>query len=147
MERNKGFTLIELMITVAVIGILGAIAYPSYLTYVVKSNRRAAQSFLLEVSSRQQRYLLDARTYADASSTTAPNDIATLLFISSPPDVARNYDVTSPRTAPTASAPQPRFTAVATPKGLQLARDSACGTLTIDETGAKTASGGGATCW
>lgn len=134
-RRASGFTLIELMITVAIVGILAAVAYPSYLTYLTKSNRRAAQSFLLEVSSRQQRYLLDARSYAA--------DLATLQM-STPPDVSRNYTIT---TAPKAGTTPPGFTATATPTGTQATRDAGCGNLTIDETGAKTASGGGATCW
>jgi type IV pilus assembly protein PilE len=134
-RRASGFTLIELMITVAIVGILAAVAYPSYLTYLTKSNRRAAQSFLLEVSSRQQRYLLDARSYAA--------DLATLQM-STPPDVSRNYTIT---TAPKAGTTPPGFTATATPKGTQATRDAGCGNLSIDETGAKTASGGGATCW
>lgn len=134
-RRASGFTLIELMITVAIVGILAAVAYPSYLTYLTKSNRRAAQSFLLEVSNRQQRYLLDARSYAA--------DLATLQM-STPPDVSRNYTIT---TAPKAGTTPPGFTATATPTGTQATRDAGCGNLTIDETGAKTASGGGATCW
>lgn len=133
--RQRGFTLVELMITVAIVGILAAVAYPSYLTYLTKSNRRAAQSFLLEVSNRQQRYLLDARSYAA--------DLATLQM-STPPDVSRNYTIT---TAPKAGTTPPGFTATATPTGTQATRDAGCGNLTIDETGAKTASGGGATCW
>ena len=139
--RSGGVTLIEVMIVVAVIAILAAVAYPSYTSYIVKSNRRAAQSFMLEVSSRQHRYLLDARSYADAS---AAGDIATKLNITTPPDVARNYDVTSPVKA---GATPPGFTVEAVPKGAQATRDAACGTLKVDETGAKTATGGGATCW
>lgn len=147
-RRQRGFTFIEMMIVVAVMGILAAVAYPSYIQFITKSNRRAAQSFMLEVSSRQQRYLLDARSYADASVSdpAQANSIAKLLLISPSPDVARNYDITSPVKA---GSKPPGFTVEATPKGNQAARDSGCGKLTIDEAGAKSVAGsqGVSACW
>jgi len=137
LARVRGFTLIELMVTVAIVGILAAIAYPSYTSYIVRSNRSAAQGYMLELSSLQQRYLLDARTYAA--------DLATLNS-SVPSNVSSNYTVTTPLKTGTTL---PGFTVTATPIGSQLARDTACGTLSIDEAGTKTASGsrGVAGCW
>ena len=67
---QRGFTLIELMITVAIIAILAGIAYPSYQSYVQRTQRSAAQQLMLQIASRQEQRLLDTRTYTDD-----PNDI------------------------------------------------------------------------
>lgn len=60
----RGFALIEPMVMAAIVVVLAASAYPSYTSYIVRSNRSAPQGYTLERSSLQQRYLLDARTYA-----------------------------------------------------------------------------------
>lgn len=135
--RNlRGFTLIEAMVVVAVIAILAAVAYPSYQSYITRANRSAAQTFMLEVASRQERYLLDARAYAP--------DLAT-LGMAVPSNVAPHYTIVAPGVA----GPPPSYTITATPIGNQLANDTLCGTLTIDATGTKTASGSGGVsqCW
>jgi len=131
-----GFTLIELMITVAVMGVLAAIAYPSYMKYVARGNRSAAQSFMLEVTSRQERYLLDGRQYAP--------DLPT-LGMTVPDTVSPNYTVSITNV----TATPPGYVVQAAPIGGQAGNDANCGTLTIDGTGAKAASGPGgvANCW
>lgn len=136
--KHQGFTLIELMITVAVVAILASVAYPSYINYIVRANRSAAQSFMYAVANKQEQYILNARTYA--------NDL-TSLNIAVPAEVSPNYTVTV--TANMAATP-PSYTVTATPIGSQLSRDTKCGTLTLDSTGAKTKSGTAATdaeCW
>jgi type IV pilus assembly protein PilE len=62
----RGFTLIELMIVVAIVGILAGIAYPSYMDHVRKGNRAKAQAFLMDVAQRQQSYLIVQRQYAES---------------------------------------------------------------------------------
>jgi type IV pilus assembly protein PilE len=76
----RGFTLVELMIAVAVVAVLMAIAFPSYESYVRRSKRATAQSALMTIANRQQAHLLDMRAYT--SSLTA------LSF--SPPQELRN---------------------------------------------------------
>jgi type IV pilus assembly protein PilE len=83
-QCQRGFTLIELMIAVAIIGVLAAVAYPSYMDYVKKSNRAAAQAFLLTVAQRQQTHLMNNRAYANS---------LTSLGIVMPDDVARYYAI------------------------------------------------------
>jgi type IV pilus assembly protein PilE len=63
MKTHRGFTLIEVMIVVAIVGILAAVAYPSYLEYLKKGRRADAQTFMSDIANRESQYLLDARLY------------------------------------------------------------------------------------
>ena len=84
MQRGKqhGFTLIELMITVAIIGILAAVAYPSYTSFIIKGNRSAAQAQMLDIANRQQQFMLANRAYATKAVLTTsgyalPTEVST----------------------------------------------------------------------
>ncbi len=137
--KQKGFTLIELMVVVAVIAILGTIAVNSYRDSVVRANRAAAVGFVLEVANAQERYFLDNRSYAiDSGSTSAIEDT---LGMAIPDEVADNYTLTV--TDPAGSV---QYLISAAPKGAQASSDSACGTLTLNNQGAKTDAGGDR-CW
>jgi type IV pilus assembly protein PilE len=130
---QQGFTLVELMIVVVIVGILAMVAVPSYRQYVAKANRAAAESFMMSVANKQEQYLLDARQYATALAVIA----------SAPADVASNYGVviTNPGGATTT------YTITATPTGGQAANDAHCGNLILDHTGAKSTSTGATDCW
>ena len=69
-KKSHGFTLIELMITVAVIGILGAIAFPSYMESVRKSRRAEGRTAMMEVLQQQERYMTQNNTYLAFADTT-----------------------------------------------------------------------------
>lgn len=135
-KRQLGFTLIELMITVAVIGILAAIAYPSYTQYVLRANRAEARSILLENAQILERNFTTANRYDLDSNGAAPVIIAT-----SPKSGTKKYDVT---VAPGADATQ-TFVLSAVPTGL-MAGD-ACGTFTLTDAGIRGTGGNMDECW
>ena len=62
-KQNKGVTLIELMVAVAIIGILAGVAYPSYVDFVTRSNRAEPQQELLRIANLQEMYYVDNREY------------------------------------------------------------------------------------
>jgi type IV pilus assembly protein PilE len=127
-SRVRGFTLIEVMLVVAIVGILALIAYPSYENQIRKSRRASAQSHLMDIAARQQQFLLDQRAYA--ASVAALN-------MTTPADVSAYYTIT---VTPNNAATPPSFSATAAPTGAQTL-DKA-GTLGITDAGVKTASGG-----
>jgi len=135
----RGITLIELMIVVAIVGILASIAVTTYSKYVIKTNRAAAAAVVLGVANRQEQYFLDAREYA-ADMTT--------LGATAPPEVSNNYTIA---TSAANGATPPTFTVTATPKSGtgQAARDTKCATLTLSSAGSKSISGSGSVqdCW
>jgi type IV pilus assembly protein PilE len=131
-SRRHGFTLIELMITVAIIGILAAIAYPSYTQYVLRANRADAQAVLMESAQFMERYYTTNNTYANAA----------LLSAVSPKGATGTnikYKITF-SVAPSATG----FTLSAAPAHGQTA-DTTCGTMTLSQTGEQTPTTAG--CW
>lgn len=134
MRRSRGFTLTELMITVAVVAILATIAYPTYQDQLRKGKRAAAQSVMLQIADKQAQYLLDARNYAVGP--TALADLSVTLL----PDVSTRYAITVKNAAngDTPSTP-PSYTITATP--ITNSGQEPDGVLVLTHTGAKTRAG------
>jgi type IV pilus assembly protein PilE len=130
MKNTRGFTLIELMIAVAIVGVLVAIAYPSYQNSLIKGTRGAAKAFLLEVAQKEQQYLLDNRTYFAAATANDFKDRGVPI----PREVSQYYTVAA--LAPAGNPPTFSVTATPLPSG----RMKDDGTLTIDQAGTKTSS-------
>lgn len=131
--KTRGFTMIELMIVVAIIGILASVAFPIYTQYVVRSNRTDAMERLAEVMNQQQRFVLRQRTY-----TANLALVGFGLNANGAVDTARNlYQITA--AACTGSTIQRCVILSAAPiTGLSQDGD---GSLTLDSRGQKTLNG------
>lgn len=144
MRNTRGFTLIELMIVVAIIGVLAAIAYPSYQDSIAKSRRADAQASLLELAQFMERHYTTNSRYTTGANDTRP----ALPFTESPKDGGNKfYDLSFNDAGLNAAQRRTQYTLRAVPKGA-MAGD-ACGTLTLTHTGAKGRSGALALdqCW
>lgn len=126
--RSRGFSLIELMMVVAIAGILMAIVLPNYQEYKIKAVRSAAKAVLLDVVSRQEQYAVSNRAYA---LTTGD------LGITLPDDVASHYTINiTPQSWVSGTVTMSGFTAQATP--VAGSPQVADGALSINQFGLKT---------
>jgi type IV pilus assembly protein PilE len=120
----RGFTMIEVLIVVAIITILTTVALPAYNNTVVRANRAAAQSYLLDLANREEQFLLDARTY-----TTTIGDL-----LAPPTTVTPYYTVTIAVPVGSSIANAYKITATPVASSIQENEDA----LTIDQDGVKT---------
>ena len=128
----RGFTLIELMVVVAILAIIVAIGYPSYRNQVMKARRADGKAFLLEIADRQERYYADQSTYTTTITDLGfDDDIATDGYYKA----AITDDPTGDLTL--------SYTITVTPIGTQ--QDDRCNSFTLTSQGKRTSSP--ADCW
>jgi len=163
MRKNSesGFTLIELMITVVILGILVGVGYPSYINYVTEARRSDATINITRIASLQEKFFTECGRYADTLGVSGtPRNCAGGVMdaglVAGGATREGHYILTAvvaPGPAPVNAPGGGGFTLTATPVGLQATRDAVkCTTLTINQTGVKAATGthGGPTggrCW
>jgi len=133
MKKSLGFTLVEVMIAVAIIGVIASLAYPSYLSYLRDSRRADAEGVLVEMAAwMERRYTVDGQ-YNQGGTPALP-------IQKSPRDgAATHYQIS------VSAIDEDSFTLTATAVGGQTEEE--CGNLTITQTGARGSDGPGNDCW
>jgi type IV pilus assembly protein PilE len=140
MKSMRGFSLIELMMVVAIGGILLSVALPSYQQQVVRTKRASAAGCLMELAQFMERvYASNIRYDQNAGASTV------LPATTCRSDLSSSYSFAFASGEPTART----FSVQATPTGSQATRDTACGTLGINQAGTKSETGTDtvAGCW
>jgi type IV pilus assembly protein PilE len=133
-RKPSGFTLVELMIVVLIVGVLGAIAIPAYTSYVTRGHRSAARACISEATQFMERYYTTNLTYVGA---------APVLGCQTEGGLDDRY------TLSTAGLAQNTYRVLATPIGPQASADTECAELMVDQAGTRTITGSGDTamCW
>jgi type IV pilus assembly protein PilE len=144
-HRQRGVTLLELMVVVVIIAILASIGYPSYMGYITRANRVAAKSMLLQVADRQEQFFANTKRYADDLTDLGYAANGFMIdeqgaFTADGSD-DRIYQIALTNTTPVT------YTANAVPQLRQAGHDAPCMTLTLTHTGIRGQTGASTECW
>ena len=144
-KYRRGFTLIELMIAIAIIAVLAAVAYPSYTDYLTRTKRASAKSFLMILADRQEHFFLDNKRYAiDLNELGFGAAFVTIDRSGNPiPALAEDRIYAAGVINVTATT----FRAIAVPQLSQAVHDTRCGNMMLDQSGFKSNSGASTNCW
>ena len=144
-RRQRGVTLMELMIVVTIISIIAAVAYPSYTQFVMRSKRAVASGMLLAVADRQQQLYMDNKRYASTltslgfASDTIMIDEEGAIVAAGSDDRVYEVEISASNFV--------TYELTASPQLRQAHDDTKCGALTLTHTGQRGYSGSGGNCW
>lgn len=159
--QRRGFTLIELMVAVAVVALLTVIAVPAYTSYTLRTNRAVAKAALVSMAAAQETYFVDRKGYSkNPADLNMASDSSQVSYLSRDASTAASsgsntiYQLTARPLTTNATCPPATgdptvagYTLVAVPVGTQT-RDTGCATLCLTSSGIRLSSAGtAATCW
>jgi len=141
LKQSQGFTLIELMIALVILGVITAIAYPSYTSHMTNNRRAQGQVALMDISQRMERYYAENHTFVGATLATIGSN-----------NTAGDGSNTSYYNLALSNLSATGFTASATATGTQASNDISCGIVAMNQLGQKGRLGNGvfqvdANCW
>ena len=136
---QRGITLMELMIVVAILAMISAFAYPSYQQYIVNTKRTAATSTLLQIADRQQQFFMDNKSYANNLTNLGYSDNP--LWVADDGRIVVAGDLDAVYIFGLVNVTPTEYLAFAVPVGQQQVRDTKCGALTLNQASSRQAYG------